>query len=134
MSLVELCLTVAIISAATMIAVPSLVHGHEDYVLSATARRVAGELQSARLRAINGNQDCRLRVASESSFIVECLASMWITIESVALPAGFSIAGNGSPRFHRLGNVSPAATITIWNSVGRQRRVIVNVAGRVRVE
>ena len=40
MSLLESCLTVALISTATMIAVPSLMRARESYELEATARRV----------------------------------------------------------------------------------------------
>jgi len=134
MSLLESCVVVAIISIAAVVAVPSLVRSREIYELDATARQVAGKMQSARILAVSRNRDCRVRVTSEVSYLIECEDPLWVTEESIVLPRGIRIAANASPRFHRRGNASPTATISISDSRSRSRRVIVNIAGRVRVE
>jgi type II secretory pathway pseudopilin PulG len=134
MSLLESCVAVAIISTAAIVAVPSLVRAREIYELEATARQVAGKLQSARILAVSRNRDCRMRVTSDVSFLIECEDSFWLTEESFVLPRGFRITANAAPRFHRHGNASPTATIGIWDSRSRSKRVIVNITGRVRVE
>ena len=134
MSLAESCLTVAIISTVTMIAVPSLRRSHEVYLLNGAARHVAANMHSARINAVSRNRDCRLRVISETSYAIECEESTWIPVESVATPQGIHIAANNRPEFHKRGNVAPTATITLWDSAGRQKRVIVNNAGRVRIQ
>lgn len=133
MSITESCLSVAIISAVTMIAVPSLMKSRENYVLNATARQVASHMNSTRIKAISRNRDCRVRVTSPVSYLIECEDPVWKPVEWIVLPRGLLISANAHPEFHRRGNVSPAATITIQNSNGRLKQVIVNITGRVRV-
>jgi Tfp pilus assembly protein FimT len=134
MTLLESCVTVTIISVTAMVAVPSLVRARENYELDATARQVAGNMQSARIKALSRNRDCRLRVTSSVSYVIECEDPTWKADENIVLSKGFRISANASPQFHRRGNASPTATITVFNSQGRSRRVIVNITGRVRVE
>jgi Tfp pilus assembly protein FimT len=117
-----------------MIAVPSLVRARESYELEATARQVAGKLQLTRIKAVSRNRDCRLRVNSSVSYMIECEDPFWRPDETVIVRRGFRITANASPQFHRRGNASPAATISVWNSRGQSKRVIVNITGRIRVE
>jgi hypothetical protein len=134
MSLLELCAGIAIISAAVILAAPSLVRARENHELDAVAHQVSGKMQSTRVKAISGNRDCRLRVNSETSYVVECEDPHWRTEETVDLPQGFHITANASPQFHKRGNVSPSGTLTVWNRRMKSKRVIVNITGRVRVE
>jgi Tfp pilus assembly protein FimT len=134
MSLLESCLTVALIATATMIALPSLMRARESYELEATARQVAGKMHLTRIKAVSRNRDCRLRVNTKVSYIIECEDPFWRPDEAVILPRGFGITANASPQFHRRGNASPAATISVWDSRGQSKRVIVNITGRIRVE
>jgi Tfp pilus assembly protein FimT len=134
MSLVESCLSVAILSTAATIAVPSLMRARESYELDAAARQVAGKIQLTRIKAVAGNRDCRIRPNSGVSFVIECEDVAWRLEESFVLPRGLHMTATASPEFHKHGNASPAGTIVIWNDGGRSRRVIVNIAGRVRVD
>jgi Tfp pilus assembly protein FimT len=134
MSLSETCLAVAIISTITITAIPSLIQSRDIYLLDAAARQVAGKMHATRIKAISDNRDCRLRITSEVSFSIECQHSQWIPVEHVTTPKGIHITANALPEFHRRGNVSPMATITLSDGRGRQKRVIVNNAGRVRVQ
>lgn len=134
MSLFETCLGVAIISIVMMIAVPSLTRARESYLLNATAQQVASKLRFARVKAVSRNQDCRVRVTSDVSYLIECQDSVWVPGESTVLPQGFRITANAAPQFHRRGNVSPSATITVWDSSGHSKQVIVNIMGRVRIQ
>jgi Tfp pilus assembly protein FimT len=106
----------------------------ESYQLDAAARQVAGKMQLTRIKAVAGNRDCRIRPNSNFSFVIECEDGTWRVEESFLLPRGLRMTATASPEFHRHGNASPAATIVIWNDGGRSRRVIVNIAGRVRVD
>jgi len=134
MTLLESCVTVTIISITAVVAVPSLVRARENYQLDAAARQLAGNMQWARIKAVSRNRDCRLRVTSPVTYAIECEDPFWKPDENAVLPQGFRITANAAPQFHRRGNVSPTATITVFNSQGRSRRVIVNITGRVRVE
>src|SRR4030095_10547927 len=88
MSLLESLVSVAIISTVVMFAVPSLIKARENYQLDAVARQVAGKMQWTRIKAISRNRDCRMRVSSPSSYVVECQYPEWQADENVVLPAG----------------------------------------------
>jgi Tfp pilus assembly protein FimT len=134
MSFIESCLALALILSMTVVAVPALHRTHDDYVLNAMAYDVATRLHGARIRAISRNFDCRLRVTSTISYVMECQSPVWITAETVDLPVGYSIAANARPEFHHLGNAAPAGTITLRNAAGRAKSIIVNTAGRIRIQ
>jgi Tfp pilus assembly protein FimT len=134
MSLLESCASVAIVSAVVIFAAPSLIRARENYQLDVVTRQVAGKMQWTRIKAISRNRDCRIRVDSETSYVVECEDPVWRTDEIVALPRGFRISANASPQFHKRGNASPSGTLTISDSRSKSKRVIVNITGRVRVE
>jgi Tfp pilus assembly protein FimT len=134
MSLLETCASVAIVSTVVIFAAPSLIKARENYQLDAVARQVAGKTQWTRIKAISRNRDCRVRVNSETSYVVECEDPAWRADETVVLPLGFRITANASPQFHKRGNASPAATLVVWDSHSKTKRVIVNITGRVRVE
>lgn len=137
MSLTESCIVVAIVTTTMAIASPSLIRARETYVLQSEARSVAGRLHAARISAIVRNRDCRLSVLTPTRYVVECQvssASGWNPVENATLPEGFSIAANATPQFHRHGNVSPAATLTVCNRFDRCLKVIVNINGRVRIQ
>ncbi len=133
MSLVETCISVAIISTVTLIAVPALNQTRDDYLLKSVAADVATRMHTARIRAIGRNIDCRLRVTSTVTYAVECQDPVWVLVEPVVLPPGFTISANARPEFHRLGNVSPTGTVTVMNQAGRVKSVIVNNGGRIRI-
>jgi Tfp pilus assembly protein FimT len=134
MSLLESCASVAIISTIVVFAAPSLIRARENYQLDAVARQVAGKMQWTRIKAISRNCDCRIRVISPASYVIECQNPAWQVDETVVLPRGFRITSSATPEFHVRGNVAPTATLTVWNSRSNTKRVVVNITGRVRVD
>ena len=134
MSLTETCLALAVVATSITVAAPSLIRARETYVLDSTARDVATRLYGARIHAITRNHDCRMRVESSISYVVECEENDWQLVERVALTHDLTITANARPEFHRRGNVSPTATITIWSPLGRTRRIVVNINGRIRIQ
>src|SRR5262247_3769723 len=134
MSLTESCIVLVIASSCMIVATPSLIRARDAYILKAAARDVASKLYLARISAITRNRDCRIRVTSSTSYTVECQESTWQSIDSATLPRGITITANARPEFHRRGNVSPAATISVWDSNGRSVRVVVNINGRLRIQ
>jgi hypothetical protein len=137
MSLTESCIVVAIVSTTMAIASPSLIRARETYLLQSEARTVAGRLHAARISAIMRNRDCRVSVSTPAAYVLECQASAAgdrNVLENAVLPEGFTISANARPQFHRHGNVSPAATLSVCNRFGRCLKVIVNINGRVRIQ
>lgn len=133
-SLIETCLVVAIVVTLTAIALPQMIEARQTFGLLAVAGQVRSELHRTRSLAIVRNQDCRLRVTSPVTYLIECQTPQWMSISFHQLDTGFTIAANNRPEFHPLGNAGPMGTITIWNERGANRRLIVGRSGRVRTE
>jgi Tfp pilus assembly protein FimT len=128
------CLAVALIGTLTTLAIPPLVRAQESYGLAAAAYRVRTDLNQARIRAVMRNQDCRLRVTSPVDYVIECQTPGWTTTAFRQMPRGFTITANNRPEFHPLGNVSPMATIAVWNERGARRRIVISRGGRIRTD
>jgi type II secretory pathway pseudopilin PulG len=134
MSLVEAGLVVAVIAVLSLILIPPVNEAQQSFGLTAAALQVRTELHRARILAITRNQDCRLRVTSPRSYLIECQTPDWIPIAFHDLPESYTVAANNRPEFHPLGNVGPMATITVSDAAGRRMRLIVSRSGRIRME
>jgi len=133
-TLLETCMVAAVIWVLSVISVPSFVRAQQRFVLSSTAYEVRSELHRARILAITRNQDCRLRVTSPNTYLLECQTPAWVSVRLICLPAGVSISANNRPDFHPMGNAGPLASITVWNESGDRRKIIVSRGGRIRME
>ncbi len=133
-TLLETCMVAAVIGVLSVISVPSFVRAQQRFVLSSTAYEVRSELHRARILAITRNQDCRLRVTSPNTYLVECQTPAWVSVRLIYVPVGVSISANNRPEFHPMGNVGPMASITVWNESGDRRKIIVSRGGRIRLE
>ena len=133
-TLLETCMVAAVIGVLSVISVPSFVRAQHRFVLSSTAYEVRSELHRARILAITRNQDCRLRVTSPNTYLLECQTPAWVSVRLIYLPASVSISANNRPEFHPMGNVGPMASITVWNESGDRRKIIVSRGGRIRME
>jgi Tfp pilus assembly protein PilE len=133
-SLLETCIAITIVGVLTTVAVPPILQAHQTYGLYAAASQVRTELHRARILAIVRNQDCRLRVTSSVTYLLECQTPRWVTIAFHQMATGFTITANNRPEFHPMGNVGPMATISVWNKNGLRKRIITSRSGRVRTE
>ena len=133
-TLLETCMVTAVIGVLSVISVPSFVRAQQRFVLSSTAYEVRSELHRVRILAITRNQDCRLRVTSPNTYLLECQTPAWVSVRLIDVPAGVSISANNRPEFHPMGNVGPMASITVWNESGDRRKIIVSRGGRIRME
>jgi Tfp pilus assembly protein FimT len=133
-TLFEACVVAAIIGLLSTIGVPRIRAVQEYFELRAAAFEVRSELHRTRILSITRNQDCRLRVTSPSTYLLECQTPAWLPIEFHTVRAGHAVRANNRPEFHPRGNVAPMATITLSNAAGDQKRLIVNRSGRVRME
>ena len=80
MSLVESCVSAAIVSVVMVIALPPLQQSRDAYVLKSVAADVATRMHTARIRAISRNTDCRLRTTSTVSYVLECQDPVWTLV------------------------------------------------------
>ena len=134
MTLLELCVVAAIVAILLVVAIPPFFRAQEAYRLSAAADEVRSELHRARILSIVRDEDCRLRVTSPSSYLIECQTPEWVEIRSRRMPRDFVVSANNEPEFHPLGNVGPMATVRVWNPAGDHRRIIISRSGRIRIE
>ena len=134
MSLIESCIAAAVAATSIAVALPALSRTMDTYRLNAAASSVAAGMHVTRIAAITRNRDCRLTVTSASSYVIECQEDIWRTLKRFSMPDRITIEANARPEFHRRGNVSPTATVTLRNPAGALKRVIVNVNGRIRVQ
>ena len=91
MSLLEICIGLGILSLLVFFAAPSLVRARDNYELDQTTRQVAGQMEWTRLKAITRDQDCRFRLTSNTSYVIECKGFNWLADETITLPRGFQI-------------------------------------------
>jgi hypothetical protein len=134
MSLTESCIAAAVLATSMVIATPALDRTMDTYKLQSAASAVAARMHAARIASITQNRDCRITVTSALSYVLECDEGTWRVIERVAMPGRITIEANARPEFHRRGNVSPTATLTLRNPEGAAKRVVINVNGRVRIQ
>ena len=133
-TLFETLIAVLVIGFLTLAAVPPIRRAQQNIQFSSIVHRIRSELHRTRILAIVRNQDCRLRVTSPTSYVVECEAPDWVTLSTHEVPIDFGVSANNAPEFHPRGNVGPMGTIRVWNVEGDQKRVIVSRSGRVRTQ
>lgn len=109
--------------------------------LAAAARRVALDLTAARLRALTRQATHRIVFAEGSGTYVrqrKVGAAFADDGAPAALPAGITIAqctaNDDTVSFRPRGNASTFGTLTLRNSRGRERRVVVGITGQIRVQ
>lgn len=149
-TLVEVMIIVAIIGIVTAIAGPNLLEMMPGIRLNNTTQRIVNDIQFARMRSIATSKEYRLNFdASSESYRIEqgsqSTGSSWpgllvdqerkfndssnefyqkdIDIESVTQ----------NPIFNPKGLCSNTSTIKIQNASGGKKRVIINIAGGVKV-
>jgi hypothetical protein len=133
-TLFETLIAVLIIAFLTLTAIGPFRQAQQNFLFDSIAYRVRSELHRIRVLAIVRNEDCRFRVTSPTTYVVECQTPGWVTLDTHQVPRDFLISANNAPEFHPGGNVGPMGTIRVWNPDGDQKRVIVSRSGRVRTE
>lgn len=117
-------------------------HGwRADLALQAATRQVVADLAFARLRAAATNRSHRLLVeAGEAAYRIQGNSDSGYqdVRRPVRLPFGVQVAScnasGGAFTFRPRGNAATFGTLTLRNDAGRERLVVVDIAGRVRVQ
>jgi prepilin-type N-terminal cleavage/methylation domain-containing protein len=140
-TLLELVVVLSLLAAVGGVALLGHAAVRERLALWAAARQVAMHLNLARLQAIRENADRRLVFPPAGG---EYQPQRWdsgVFVDAGAplrLPAGTVIAACTAPehaiRFRPRGNALQFGTVTLRNQGMQKRRVIVSIAGHVRVE
>jgi prepilin-type N-terminal cleavage/methylation domain-containing protein len=112
-----------------------------NWRLDAGARQVVLDLQRVRLQAIAEGVSHRLRFSLQAGtyqFQQRGTQTYQDDAPAASLPLGVTVsactAASSSITFHPRGYAGTFGTITLLGSTGRQRRVIVDMVGRVRIQ
>ena len=154
LTLIECCITLAIVSILAGTAAPSFIESNKKRVLDGSAGELATDLYLARSEAVARGHGVRVSFHSissgsclvihsgstadcscDSSGVAQCVNGATL-IKSNYFPVsrGVTVAANvASMRFDQTnGTVSPASTVRVTASNGSEVRHVVNIMGRVR--
>jgi Tfp pilus assembly protein FimT len=142
LSLIELLATMALAGALGGVALLELGRTLADWRLAAAARQVVLDLEVARMRSIAENAGHRLRFTADATAYARERESDSGRYDALAtpraLPEGVAIAActarGSAVTFRPRGQPTTYGTITLRGENGRERRVIIDAAGRARIE
>jgi Tfp pilus assembly protein FimT len=140
-TVLELLVTLSIMLAAASTAVFGFTRSLSGWRLNASVRQLVMDLRVARMRAMSENVDWRLRLAPGTTYQPQRKAPNGTYANegaATALSDGVHIVdctGAGSSiSFRPAGYAGSFGTITLADDSGTQKRVIVDIAGRARVQ
>jgi type IV fimbrial biogenesis protein FimT len=141
-TLLELLVVLAIGAALAGMAIPELRRTLSGWRLNAAARQVVMDLKQARGRAIAESATHRVRFAAPgSAYQLERQqpAGTYAAVgPATNLPDGIAVvectALGASVGFRPRGHAATFGTIRLRNGSGEERRVVVDIAGRMRVQ
>jgi prepilin-type N-terminal cleavage/methylation domain-containing protein len=140
-TLFELMVALAVSTSLAGIALFSYRQAAEDLRLNQAARQVVLDLTITRTRALAENGARRVVFSTDNGCYQpqrQAGGSYEDDGAPIALPAGIELtdctASGSAVTFRPRGNATSFGTITLRNPPGRERHVVVDIAGRIRVE
>jgi len=140
-SLIEMLVVLAITVILAGIAVLSHAAVRAGLDLSLASRQVVMDLKLTRMHAVARNVNYRVVFASNTAHyqLQHKRGAAYVDDgTAVSLPAGIVIAdctaNNDAIAFRPRGNAASFGTVTLRDRSGDTRRVIVDIAGRIRVQ
>jgi type IV fimbrial biogenesis protein FimT len=141
LTILELVVTLALASILAGVGVLSHHALRPGLNLMAATRQVVMDLQATRMRAVARNNDHRI-VYSVGAATYQQQGRNGNTYDDegkpVQLPAGITIlnctARAAAISFRPRGSASSFGTVTLQNSLGDVRHIVVDIAGQVRVQ
>jgi prepilin-type N-terminal cleavage/methylation domain-containing protein len=141
-TLLELLVTLTVSAALIGISLPNLSRMMSGWRLSTAARQIVLELKVIRMQAVSENSDHRLLLTVPGSSYLRERKNAAGTYDadgpSTGLPRGVEVvectAKGAAITFRPLGQASTFGTIRLRNEDGLERSVVVDIAGRLRVQ
>ncbi|MBI3783684.1 MAG: GspH/FimT family pseudopilin [Deltaproteobacteria bacterium] len=141
-SLPELLVTVSLFAILIGTAAPYLPAFTRTYNLTGAAHEIFSALQRARMTAILANRHCRFVVIGSRSYRIH-IDSNGNGVEDTGEPIttqditqntpGITLDGANGVTFAPNGSAPPGGTITLTNSNGKTKQVVVAATGQVQV-
>jgi prepilin-type N-terminal cleavage/methylation domain-containing protein len=142
LTLLEVLVAMTLAGALAGIALLNFVNMMSAWRLAAAARQIVLELKVARMQAVSENTDHRMRLPFPgSSYLRERREAGGTYVAdgpATELPRGVEVvdctAAGSAITFRPLGHASTFGTIRLRNEDGAERAVVVDMAGRLRVQ
>ncbi len=141
-TLLELLVALALLAATSGLAVPAWQRQLDDWRLAAATRQVVMDLKVARARSISSGVTHRVHFPDAAAQYTlerqQAGGAYAAAAPATALPDGVRVvectaAGSGVS-FRPRGHAAAFGTITLRNRAGAERQVVVDIAGRMRVQ
>jgi Tfp pilus assembly protein FimT len=139
-SITEALTYLAIVAILGLTAMPVFSDIQQEYNLRGAVRRVYGEMQKARMAAVAHNVRFRVQVSSDAlvtlqEYDVDTGAWEDFSADSAASndTPGIYVTGTAQVVFSPNGTVVQPALLTVLNSVGMQKRIVVNRSGSIEI-
>lgn len=139
-SLVEVLTTIVILSTLALTGMPVFSTLQQEYNLRGAVRRVYGELQKARLTAVERNARYRAQITRDGLVTLQGYdidTGEWkdVSVDSSSsnVARGIYVTGASVVTFSPDGMAAAPAQLTLLNSVGMQKRIVVNRCGSIEV-
>ena len=141
LTLLEILVALAVCGALAGIALLQFADMMSGWRLGTAARQLVLELKVVRMQAVSENTDHRLRLAVPGSHYLHERREAGVYVAdgpSTELPRGVNVvdctARGSAITFRPLGHASTFGTIRLRNEDGAERSIVVDMAGRLRVQ
>ena len=138
-TLTDLIITMAIMGILAVFAVPNITSWLSAVNMNSTTRSLATELQLTRMRAISRNRKVRVSfdTDNETYEVEEEIDGTWTDLDpevSGTLPKQIDLyTAPATVTFNPIGT-AVGGTITLQNTQGKQKQIIIHTTGRVRIQ
>ncbi|RMF85143.1 MAG: prepilin-type N-terminal cleavage/methylation domain-containing protein [Nitrospinota bacterium] len=137
-TLIELLIVGMILALMALLALPNFTHWLFMTRMHSTAREIAADLQTARIKAITQNTAFRVRFdpQTETYQMEKRVAGQWKTVgDPKTLPAGVDLVQvTRQPIFQPIGTAPGGTTVTLHGAQGGIKKIKVSFAGRIKIE
>ncbi|MFH1952082.1 MAG: GspH/FimT family pseudopilin [Pseudomonadota bacterium] len=145
-TLIEMMIVIGILVVIATIAIPSFMSLLPGMRLNGAARQVMGDLMAARMKAVKLNKNTQVFFDSNGYQYKICNddADSGTTVydgegdvENRNIQTNYhdvSFSSNVNPSFSPRGTANSWGTITLTNSESKQKKVVVLITGRIKIE
>jgi type IV fimbrial biogenesis protein FimT len=141
-TLVELLITIAIVSILATISAPNVMKEMPKYRLNGATRQIVVDLMEARMKAVRLNRKVKILFTNDNQYkvcddinydgIVDDCEGDAKVVDIQNNYSGVILSASNNPIFNPRGTASNLATINITNSAGT-KSIAIAITGRVQV-
>ncbi len=131
-TLLELLVTLSVISLVLTVGVPGLKSFFSRVELSNSLRTVTAALGTARYKAVMMNKRVKFTLEKDRIILKEKKKGEWEELLHFDLEEKVSFSINASPIFSPSGSVAPLCSIHVENEI-KHCKITISIAGRIKI-